>query len=320
MIGAVTARGYRSSLSFGGPGLGFRRRRRVCQLLGKTRLYSTDGEERRETRLEVIIKRKKEKIQGMLDDLGEEALDDRLTSATMAGPGTNPFAFSQKISEVGMVEGRPLLIFEICREDPAETSESLAQRAKAWVDGGADALCVRIDEESTPQGEMDLFMVSKACPNVPIFCRDWFLHPLQIVDAKSAGATGILGITASVLSKGSAVMSSFGAALGLDCPVEVVNLNEMKSLEAYGVPFFCMDISVSISIGIQGFGQDIVKGVLGELPFGAVSIVGIRNIEDARGAREAGADALYIRNDIVERHGGDEFSLVSSIKAMVDGD
>lgn len=284
------------------------------------RLYSHDGEERKETRLEVIIKKKKEKIQQILDDMGEEALDERLSSATMAGPGANPYAFSQKISEVGMVEGRPLLIFEISRQDGAETSEKLAERAKAWVESGADALCVRIDEESTPQGERDLFMVSKACPNVPIFCRDWFLHPLQIVDAKSAGCTGILGITASVLSKGSAVMSSFGAALGLDCPVEVVNLNEMKSMEAYGVPFYCMDVSVSISIGIQGFGQDIVKGVLAELPFGALSIVGIRSIEEARGAREAGADALYIRKDIVDRHGGDEFSLVSSIKAMVDGD
>ena len=284
------------------------------------RLCSHDGEERKETRLEVIIKKKKEKIQQILDDMGEEALDERLSSATMAGPGANPYAFSQKISEVGMVEGRPLLIFEISRQDGAETSEKLAERAKAWVDSGADALCVRIDEESTPQGERDLFMVSKACPNVPIFCRDWFLHPLQIVDAKSAGCTGVLGITASVLSKGSAVMSSFGAALGLDCPVEVVNLNEMKSMEAYGVPFYCMDISVSISIGIQGFGQDIVKGVLAELPFGALSIVGIRSIEEARGAREAGADALYIRKDIVDRHGGDEFSLVSSIKAMVDGD
>lgn len=279
-----------------------------------------EGEKRKETRLEVIIKRKKEKIQRMLDDMGDEALDERLTSATMAGPGANPFAFSQKISEVGMVEGRPLLIFEVSRQTPGETSESLAERAKAWVENGADALCVRIDEKSTPEGERDLFMVSRACPNVPIFCRDWFLHPLQIVEAKSAGCTGILGITASVLSRGSAVMSSFGAALGLDCPVEVVNLNEMKSMESYGVPFYCMDISVSISIGIQGFGQDIVKGVLGELPFGAISIVGIRNIEDARGAREAGADALYIRSDIVDRHEGDEFSLVSSIKVMVDGD
>ena len=304
--------GYRSLGWFRTPGVTNRQR--------GGRLCSHDGEERKETRLEVIIKKKKEKIQLILDDMGEEALDERLSSATMAGPGANPYAFSQKISEVGMVEGRPLLIFEISRQDGAETSEKLAERAKAWVDSGADALCVRIDEESTPQGERDLFMVSKACPNVPIFCRDWFLHPLQIVDAKSAGCTGILGITASVLSKGSAVMSSFGAALGLDCPVEVVNLNEMKSMEAYGVPFYCMDISVSISIGIQGFGQDIVKGVLAELPFGALSIVGIRNIEEARGAREAGADALYIRKDIVDRHGGDEFSLVSSIKAMVDGD
>jgi len=76
--------------------------------------------------------------------------------------------------------------------------------------------------------------VSRAvAARVPVFARDWYLHPLQIVDVKAAGATGVIGIVASVTQRGSPVLSSFGAALGLDCPVEIVNLNELKQMEGF---------------------------------------------------------------------------------------
>lgn len=44
----------------------------------------------------------------------------------------------------------------------------------------------------------------------------------QIVDAKEAGAAGVLGTIASVSVRGAPVLSSFAAALGLDAPVEVL--------------------------------------------------------------------------------------------------
>jgi indole-3-glycerol phosphate synthase len=56
-----------------------------------------------------------------------------------------------------------------------------------------------------------------------VLARDWIIHPLQLAEAKEAGAAGVLGVIGQVNGRGTAVMSSFGAALGLDCPVEVVN-------------------------------------------------------------------------------------------------
>ena len=44
---------------------------------------------------------------------------------------------------------------------------------------------------------------------------------LQIVEAKEAGAAGVLGVIASVSTAGAPVLSSFTAAIGLDAPVEV---------------------------------------------------------------------------------------------------
>lgn len=53
--------------------------------------------------------------------------------------------------------------------------------------------------------------------------RDWIIHPLQLVEAKEAGAAGVLGVIGQVNGRATPVMSSFGTALGLDVPVEVVN-------------------------------------------------------------------------------------------------
>ena len=41
------------------------------------------------------------------------------------------------------------------------------------------------------------------------------------MEAKEAGAAGVLGVIASVSSAGAPVLSSFTAAIGLDAPVEV---------------------------------------------------------------------------------------------------
>lgn len=45
---------------------------------------------------------------------------------------------------------------------------------------------------------------------------------LQVVEAKEAGAAGVLGAIANVCGpRGAPVLSSYAAAIGLDCPVEV---------------------------------------------------------------------------------------------------
>ena len=38
-------------------------------------------------------------------------------------------------------------------------------------------------------------------------------------------------------------------------------------------------------------------GLLGELPFGAISLVGVRSLEEARTAKQSGADALLVSHD-----------------------
>ncbi len=66
---------------------------------------------------------------------------------------------------------------------------------------GADALVVRIDTEDTPEGNKDIFAVTQAV-RVPVLTRDWYIHPLQIVEAKEAGAAGLVGVIGQVGYRG----------------------------------------------------------------------------------------------------------------------
>lgn len=53
---------------------------------------------------------------------------------------------------------------------------------------------------------------------IPYKPRDNFL---QVLEAKEAGASGVMGIVTSILGKHAALYSSYAAQLGVDCPVEV---------------------------------------------------------------------------------------------------
>lgn len=56
-------------------------------------------------------------------------------------------------------------------------------------------------------GPADLFAVCRSVQDAPVLVRDWIMHPLQIVDAKEAGAAGLLGIITSVTGSGTGTVS-----------------------------------------------------------------------------------------------------------------
>jgi len=62
---------------------------------------------------------------------------------------------------------------------------------------------------------------------------------LQIVEAKEAGAAGVLGVIASVSTAGAPVLSSFTAAIGLDAPVEVTTSSQPCHPSSAEGAFWC---------------------------------------------------------------------------------
>lgn len=103
-----------------------------------------------------------------------------------------------------------------------EGDGNLVDRAKDLEASKVDALCVSTDPGVSPEGVKSLFLISNSV-KVPILAKDWFIHPMQILDAKEAGACGLIGIVASVSKSGTQLLTGFASAIGLDCPVEVLN-------------------------------------------------------------------------------------------------
>lgn len=153
-----------------------------------------------------------------LQELGEQNLEERLTSASK-NPAQPAHRLAQLIADV-VPTGRPVLILELARGPGVPSAAALGELAAAALVAGADALAVRTDSEDTPEPLKDLLAATQAAAAAferqrpppranpfagpvpapaPVLQRDWFLHPIQVVGAKEAGAAGILGVIGASL-------------------------------------------------------------------------------------------------------------------------
>jgi indole-3-glycerol phosphate synthase len=92
------------------------------------------------------------------------------------------------------------VIAEIKRRSPAEGlleigTSYLISRAQAYAAGGATAISV-LTEPSRFDGELKhLEDVAAALPATPVMRKDFLVDPVQVLEARKAGASGVLLIT-----------------------------------------------------------------------------------------------------------------------------
>jgi indole-3-glycerol phosphate synthase len=95
------------------------------------------------------------------------------------------------------------VIAEIKKRSPAEgdlsaQAGSLSSRAKAYVDGGASAISVLTEPDRFDGALAHLEAVVDAVEgrDVPVMRKDFLVEPCQVLEAKAAGASGVLLIAA----------------------------------------------------------------------------------------------------------------------------
>ena len=95
------------------------------------------------------------------------------------------------------------VIAEIKKRSPAEgdlsaQAGSLASRARTYVDGGASAISVLTEPDRFAGALADLEEVVDAVDgrDVPVMRKDFLVDPCQVLEAKAAGASGVLLIVA----------------------------------------------------------------------------------------------------------------------------
>ncbi|RXK56123.1 indole-3-glycerol-phosphate synthase [Oleiharenicola lentus] len=198
------------------------------------------------------------------------------------------------------------IISEIKRRSPSagdiKAGASALAQARAYRAAGASALSILTDTEFFGGTLADLIEVaadfSQNPPAIPALRKDFMVHPIQVVQAREAGASAILIIVRALDDGEITALHTAAQAAGLDALFEIHNEDEldravMHRAKIIGVnnrdlAIFKTDIGLSERL-IPLFPKDVI----------AVSESGFTSGADAARARACGAHALLVGESLM---------------------
>ncbi len=174
-----------------------------------------------------ILERKRLEIAELRSGRGEAALE---RAARAAGP-TRPFASALRAA------GRPRVIAEFKRASPSKgvihAGADPAATAAAYERAGAAALSVLTDRDFF-QGSLDDLVAARGACALPALRKDFTLEPIQLLEARAAGADAALLIVAALDDARLRELLAAARAVALDALVEVHDRVELERALACG--------------------------------------------------------------------------------------
>jgi len=238
-------------------------------------------------KLTEIMAWKRREIAGLLRDVAEE----ELARADATRPKPPSFTGALRRSD-----GKLAVISEIKRRSPSagdiKVGASATEQAARYLAAGADALSVLTDENYFG-GTLDDLIGVTARPHPPCLRKDFMVHPIQVLQAREAGASAILIIVRALENPEIVALARAARAAGLDALFEIHTEPELERALDHGakiigvnnrdLAIFKTDLGLSERL-IPKFPRDVI----------AVSESGIFTGADARRARAAGAHAVLV--------------------------
>lgn len=129
------------------------------------------------------------------------------------------------------------VIAEIKDRSPAEGELRVAaigrrERAEQYQAGGAAAISV-LTEPSRFEGRLaHLVEVANAVPDMPVMRKDFLVEPVQVVEARSAGASGVLLIATMLSDAKLCEMLDCAFELDLFCLLESFDAADLERVHA----------------------------------------------------------------------------------------
>ncbi|MSU23921.1 MAG: indole-3-glycerol phosphate synthase TrpC [Opitutus sp.] len=198
-------------------------------------------------------------------------------------------------------DGKLAVIAEIKRRSPSageiKAGASAVEQAQRYQAAGADALSVLTDENFFGGSLDDLRGVTAQFrttpPARPCIRKDFFVHPIQVLQAREAGASAILIIVRALTEDEISVLFTAATAAGLEALFEIHTEPEIARAVAHGariigvnnrdLAVFKTDLGLSERL-IPKIPRDVI----------AVSESGIFHAADAARVRAAGAHAVLV--------------------------
>jgi indole-3-glycerol phosphate synthase len=262
-------------------------------------------------KLKEIMEWKRREIASRIRPVSERELA-RL-DASAAKP--RPFAAALRRGD-----GRLAVIAEIKRRSPSAgeiaRDASSAGQARTYRAAGADALSVLTDERYFGGSLEDLrgaaaeMRASPAGP--PCLRKDFMVHPIQVLEAREAGASAILIIVRALDDDEIRVIHGAARAAGLAALFEVHVEGEIERAMSHGAEVIGVN-----NRDLAAFKTDLAlsERLIPLLPPGviAVSESGINSAADAARARRAGAHAVLVGEALMRS--ADPAALIASFRA-----
>jgi indole-3-glycerol phosphate synthase len=200
-------------------------------------------------------------------------------------------------------DGRLAVIAEIKRRSPSKGALAPdldpSATAAAYAKGGAAALSVLTDGPYF-DGSLDDLRTARAAVPLPVLRKDFTLDPIQITEARAAGADAVLLIAAALPDDALLRdLLAVAGALGLTALVEVDDEAGLDRALAAG----------SAVVGItnrdlHSFAEDLTTAerLAARLPASVVAVAesAIRSPDDARRMADAGFDAVLVGEALVQ--------------------
>lgn len=257
-----------------------------------------------------IMEWKRREIAPLVRDVPER----ELAHADASLPKGAPFAAALR-----RPDGRLAVIAEIKRRSPSAgeiaTHASSVDQARAYQAAGADALSILTDAKYFGGSLDDLRGVTSSLAangaRLPCLRKDFMVHPVQVLEARQAGASAILIIVRALEDREIEILHGAARAAGLDALFEVHTEAEISRAAAHGAKI----------IGVNNRDLSVFKTDLGlserlirRFPEGAVAVSesGISTAADAGRARKAGAHAVLVGEALMRA--ADPAALIASFR------
>lgn len=199
------------------------------------------------------------------------------------------------------------VISEIKRKSPSAgniaAGASALTQAEHYVSAQADAISVLTDTEFFSGTIEDLKDVTeyvrKKGAGVPCLRKDFFVHPIQIVEAANAGASAILIIVRALSDNEMAILYQSANLAGLDSIFEIHNEDDLERAVAANAKIIGVN-----NRNLATFTTDLAlsETLIPQIPAECVSIAesGIFTIEDVARVKAAGAQSVLIGQALME--------------------
>jgi indole-3-glycerol phosphate synthase len=175
--------------------------------------------------LDRIVRTKRDEVRETIPRLGEYR--------DIARQADTPRGFASALRRPGEVR----LLAEVKRRSPSagdiRPGADPAEIARAYVGGGAAALSVLTDRDYFG-GDLEFLRAVRRAVPVPVIRKDFLIHPVQVWEARAAGADAVLLIARILEQPLLEELHALATELGMDALVEAHTGEELDRALAAG--------------------------------------------------------------------------------------